>query len=74
MILWEMECDEGSTFFFKVQKITIIESCARHKRIASSKFMLVQCVVLFLTFCFFCIEVKITNLCYELKVNVCEIG
>ena len=29
MLLWEIECDEGSTLFFKVKKNTIIE---RHTR------------------------------------------
>ena len=36
MLLWEIECDEGSTLFFKVKKNTIIERHTRDRNTTAS--------------------------------------
>ena len=49
MLLRKMECDEGSTLFFKVKKNTIIERHTRDINTTASWLLLVQCVALILT-------------------------
>ena len=56
VLLREMECDEGSALSFRVKNKTIIGSCARDMRTTTSRLLLLQCVVLILTYVFYMID------------------